>query len=279
MFLVVVFECVYSCKMLLAALNRPVDHLNKIAVIELNCKKESSQQVKMELDEFSSEPVANASVPLKNYHVLNWNWLKSESDKQMYSDDLKTVCLHPFCTGCFKTDGVRVEQALKRNAFTYWQVEISKGALSGTSTMIGVGKARKNLSSIGYLNLIGCDQISWGLSTRGLLWHNNNYAKYCEAVQDAQPVRIGCLFDGFSGRLSFFINDKYMGLAFDNIDLDEPIYPMVTSTVTKSLFKLTHVFESFPSLQDICKSNINKNSHLFNHVDIPRHLENFLGNF
>ncbi|RNA41719.1 SPRY domain-containing SOCS box 3 [Brachionus plicatilis] len=265
--------------MLLAALNRPLDHLKQIPVVHLNCKKESSDQVRMALDEFSSKHETSVSVPLKNYHVLNWNWLKSESDKQMYSADLKTVCLHPFCAGCFKTDGVRVQQALKRNAFTYWQVEISKEALSGTSTMIGIGKAHKSLSSIGYLNLIGSDEISWGLSTRGLLWHNNNWVKYTEAIGDSAPVKIGCLFDGFSGRLSFFVNGAYMGLAFDNICMDEPIFAMITSTVSKSLFKLLHVFESFPSLQDICKSNINKNSAFFQSDDLPSHLAQFLRNY
>lgn len=265
--------------MLLAALNKSVEHLYKIPIIELNCKKESCEQVKMVLDEFSTKNEARVSVPLKNYHILNWNWFKSESDKQMYSDDLKSVCLHPFCAGCFKTDGVRIEQALKRNAFTYWQIEINKEALSGTSTMIGVGRVQKNLSSIGYLNLIGSDDISWGLSTRGYLWHNNSYIKYCDEIKDTDSVRIGCLFDGFSGRLSFFINDKYIGPAFENISMEEPIYPMITSTVSKSLFKLTKVYESFPSLQEICRSTINKNSEFFHLAELPVHLAQFLRNY
>lgn len=265
--------------MLLAALSRPIDHLKQIPVIELNAKKESKQDIEMLLEKFSTVQESSQQIPFKNYHVINWNWLKTETDKQMYSADLKSVCLHPFCAGCFKTDGVRVEQAIKRNAYTYWVIEISKEALSGTSTMIGIGRAGKKLSSIGYLNLIGMDEISWGLSNKGLLWHKNNFVKYCDQIDDSKPVKIGCLFDGFSGRLSYFINDKFMGVAFDNIPLDEPLYPMITSTVSKSLFKLDFVCETFPSLQDICKSNIIKNFNQFNQADIPRYLIEYLRNF
>ncbi|CAF0797372.1 unnamed protein product [Brachionus calyciflorus] len=265
--------------MLLSALNRPINY--QIPIIELTSKKvNSEEEIKMLLEQLSSKQSSlNSGVPLKNYHSLNWNWLRTETDKQMYSQDLKSVCLHPYCAGCFKTDGVRVEQAIKRNAYTYWVVEVNREALSGTSTMIGIGRANKKLSSIGYLNLIGMDEDSWGLSNKGLLWHKNTFVKYCDQIDDTESVRIGCLFDGFSGRLSFFLNDKFMGVAFENIPLNEPLYPMITSTVSKSLFKLEFVCETFPSLQDICKSNIIKNISYFNQGDIPNYLISYLKNY
>lgn len=217
----------------------------------LNPKLES----KTELEKVLNTKLTCFNLP-RNYKQINWTWSKQKSEKILYSNDSKSVCLHAFCSGCFQTEAIRVEQELKRNAYTFWQVEVSREALSGTSTMIGVGRARIELNSNGYLNLLGQDENSWALSTKGYLFHNGMSFKFCEQFSDENSIQIGCLFDGFNGRLSYFVNGRFIGVAFDNISLNEPVYAMVSSTVSSSVFRLQFACEHFASLQEICRSKI-----------------------
>lgn len=265
---------------LLAALSKPIQPYTSIiqqSFSVYNIKSKCKSEIESLLNKVSESQLKQA-VPIRSHHRIKWTWNKIDSNKMMFSNDSKSVCLHPYCSGCFETDAVRGDQALKKNAYTYWQIEMGKEALSGTSSMIGVGTSSAKLNSFGYLNLIGMDENSWGLSNKGLVWNGNNARSFCNQFDESENVKIGCLFDGFNGRLSYFINGVYMGVAFQNLPLNVALYPMVSSTVARSVFKLDFVFETFPSLQDICRSKINQSNEIIDKSSLPKSIIDFLKN-
>ena len=193
----------------------------------------------------------------------------------------------------FGTSAIRGDRPLLKNAFTYWQITISD-RIFGTSIMIGIGTKDAKTKSIGYLNLLGIDSNSWGLSHKGILWHDNCSKQFTNAFDENKCVKIGCLFDGYKGRLAYFINDVYMGIAFDDIKVArrmeggeekgeevECLYPMISSTMSQCIMKLDFCYQTFPTLQEICRAIVVKNSNLFNSIKleypfIPQNIKEYL---
>jgi SPRY domain-containing SOCS box protein 3 len=217
------------------------------------------------------------NVPIKSgYHKIDWQWSQS-TESTILSNDKKSVCFHAECESCFETDAVRGNKPLKRNAFTYWEVNILNEHLNGTSMQIGIGNKNAHFNTIGYLNLLGSDKNSYGLTHTGQLWHRNEGTKFCESWNEPEAI-IGCLFNGYNGQLSYYKNGKCLGVAFKNIDMNENLYPMISSTIAQSAFRLGFVCETFPSLKDLCrKSIVEQRISTFNE-NLPRTVLSFLKN-
>jgi SPRY domain-containing SOCS box protein 3 len=97
--------------------------------------------------------------------------------------------------------------------------------------MFGIGKdSSKLLSPILFETLIGGeDSNSYGLSHKGYLYHNGFVRQFCEPARDRQPLVVGVLFDGPRRELSYFMDGVYMGIAFENLALDNEVYyPMIS---------------------------------------------------
>jgi SPRY domain-containing SOCS box protein 3 len=208
-------------------------------------------------------------VPFKSHKPLDWSWSHEmesgcnvDSPPFLLSNDAKSVCFHPYCMGCFETNAVRGNKPLKLNAFTYWEISLEEGVCAGTSVMVGIGRSNAKLNSNGYINLIGADANSWGLSNKGQLWHDNQSRLYCHSLDDmksSKGIRIGCLFDGYNGRLAFFKNGVCLGVAFENllnINEYDGLYPMVSSTVSKSVIRLEVACENFATLKEMCRERV-----------------------
>jgi len=234
----------------------------------------------------NNKPVKNHSsqqatrVPFKSHKPLDWSWhyemesgCNVDSPPLLLSNDAKSVCFHPYCMGCFETNAIRGNKPLKLNALTYWEISLAEGVCAGTSVMVGVGRSRAKLNSNGYINLIGGDAHGWGLSNKGHLWHDNQSRVYCNPLSDDNnkgSIRIGCLFDGYNGRLAFFKNGVCLGVAFENLldtsnsqcDSDDEgnllLYPMVSSTVSKSVMRLEMACENFATLKEMCRESVQK---------------------
>ena len=237
---------------------------------------DASCLTKAKLNECLNKTCSASSVraPFKAYKPLDWSWsyemessCNADSPPLLLSADAKTVCFHPYCMGCFETNAIRVNRALKLNAFTYWEVSLPEAVCGGTSVMVGVGRRGAKLNANGYINLIGADQQSWGLSNKGALWHDNETRAHCPPfdVDSGANMRIGCLFDGYHGRLAFFRNGVYLGVAFDNLitrnaqglcDAEHELYAMVSSTVSKSMMRLEVACESFATLKEMCRERV-----------------------
>lgn len=212
------------------------------------------------------QPRLQALIPQR--HPLDWKWHCDNGDEPLprcitFSND-QVLLIHPDRSS--GSTAVRCNKPLKRNAFTFWEITISD-RIFGTSIMIGVGKTRVNTSSIAYINLLGADENSWGLSHKGKLWHAGRFLKdFSGEFVERKAVKVGCLYDGFRGRLSYFIDGVFMGLAFDKLPVDEPLYPMVSATISQCLFRLDLCYQSFQTLQDLCVNKIDSMQCLKEHV-------------
>jgi SPRY domain-containing SOCS box protein 3 len=106
--------------------------------------------------------------------------------------------------------------------------------------MFGIGKECSRLvSPILFENLIGGDSHSYGLSHKGILYHNGIMSKYCQPFKEQQPVIVGLSFDGPRKELSYFVDGKFMGIAFENLNLDDTVYyPMISRFVLSELISV-----------------------------------------
>lgn len=230
--------------------------------------------------------------PFDNYRRVDWRWTNANDSSHVRLDkDRKLASIHPHCqSACFETHAIMGDKPLKKNALTYWQVRVSNRdnkLTQATSVMVGVGTSKAKLNSIGYLNLIGIDNQSWSLSNTGHIWHDNqpkfyahpfvvdshngnNYHNVVTADCAAAPhksggdlvshVTIGCLYDGYTGQLSFFKNGQCLNVAFANVSAskNDCLFPMISSTMADTQFRLEFVYESQQNLQELCKSQILK---------------------
>jgi len=190
------------------------------------------------------------------------------SDAYVYDS---TVVFHP--TFSFGTAAVRGQKKLTSKTIAYWEVVVPY--VYGTSMMFGIGDASaKMFSPIYFENLLGgSDNHSMGLSHKGFIYHNGSSIQFTVSFKERESAVVGLLFNGPEKTLSYFLNNEPLGVAFRDIDLKNPLYPMVSSTAQKSQFSVTHQlgniqsdFENPAPLLDICISK------LLDTIDDPRKL-------
>ena len=102
----------------------------------------------------------------------------------------------------------------------YFEI-IASEHLYGSLVMVGVGTANTSLheANFNYVNLIGNDANSWGLSHKGTKWHNGQNEDYCEPYND-KFTTIGVLLDLHKKQLSFYKNGVSLGVAFKLVSFD-----------------------------------------------------------
>jgi SPRY domain-containing SOCS box protein 3 len=285
--------------LLSALLSKPIDY-NVDIQMQTNNQNVDQNKIKSELNTkesscSSSCGFSNASnnpknIPLENFSLVNWTWSSElvNSYSTLLSDDQKSICIHPYCNSCFETIAIRTNEPLKRDKMTYWEIVFDKNITQGTSVMIGVGTRNARVHSTGYLNLIGMDEFGWGLSSKGHIWHSNNSRKFCDPFDKAQNenetlLRIGCLYDGRTGTLAYYRNGVFLGVGFQNIRTNEQLYPMVSSTVSKTIMRIEFVCESFPTLKELSRNSIvnqaaNQEFLQMSKNILPKTLVNYLNN-
>ena len=80
--------------------------------------------------------------------------------------------------------------------------------------MFGVGSKSARTHVDAFVNMLGEDEHSWGLSHKGYLWHAGNATEYTRAFKENVATTVGIFFDGVAGTLTFFKDGKCLGLAF-----------------------------------------------------------------
>lgn len=132
----------------------------------------------------------------------------------------------------------------------YWEIKISD-RIFGTSMMFGIGTRRGRLHADSFLNLIGEDEHSWGMSHKGILWHNNQWVQFTRPFLENKPTTVGLLFDASNGTLTYFKDGICLGIAFTGLDvITDKLYPVVCSTAAKTEMTLANTRRDFFSLQD-----------------------------
>lgn len=109
-----------------------------------------------------------------------------------------------------------------------------------------------------YVNLIGYDENSWGLSHTGKCWHRGISYEFTEPFFEKNTL-VGCLLNLNNKSIHYYLNGNYLGEAFKNIDTKNlSLYPMVSSTAIDIELELVKSFKIILSLEEICYENIHK---------------------
>ncbi|XP_050392840.2 SPRY domain-containing SOCS box protein 3 [Patella vulgata] len=209
----------------------------------------------MEIFKYQRGPI------LSEFYANNWVWdYQNKSSDVHLSNDKKSAYFYTdpvdLSTG---TAGVRGNKALNDGEH-YWEIVFLEPPC-GTSVMMGVGTENSKLqtNNYKYVNLIGIDQESWGLSYKGRIYHNGESWKYCDPIYDEGTI-IGCHLNTYLGTLTFYRNGVNMGVAFYDRRLQQgQLYPIVSSTATETELGIGRSYCRRISLREKCCSIIRNN--------------------
>lgn len=125
--------------------------------------------------------------------------------------------------------------------------------------MFGIGTDEVRLHANKFINLLGEDANGWGLSHKGLLWHGGTGLHFTKRFVENQATKIGLLFDGINGTLTYYKDGKCLGVAFRGLnEVKKQLYPIITSTAAKTEMVLGECRRDFVNLQDRCRAEIMK---------------------
>ena len=195
--------------------------------------------------------------PLQGGCEDNWTWNRYDRSHEvrLHGKSDETAHFHPHWSN--GTAGVRGTRTLNYGKH-YWEIKISQ-RIFGTSMMFGIGVKRARLHIDAFVNMLGEDDKSWGLSHKGLLWHNGIWRQYTKPFRENEATTVGLLFDWSKGTLTYFKDGVNLGVAFTGLNrVDEDLYPVVCSTAAKTEMTLGTTRRSFYNLQDRCRAEIVK---------------------
>ena len=196
-----------------------------------------------------------------------WDWTTKGNEASVFGPKMSMVLFNWFnwFTGAVAVFGTR---KLNGGHF-YWEMQTGPHMHFGTGwgvdnpvpdelndfMMFGVGTKETRVSSDHADNLIGETDQSWGLDSRGQIWHNGQRQEYLPQADG--PSIIGVYFDGAQGTISFSVNGNCPKVAFEGLDaVKKDIFPIVASTIYKSELFLLKQRCDYPSLSDRCRSVI-----------------------
>ncbi|XP_055636936.1 SPRY domain-containing SOCS box protein 3 [Toxorhynchites rutilus septentrionalis] len=216
--------------------------------------------------------------PLQNGCEDKWSWSKRDRSKEVWLSGAnnRTVHFHPnWSKG---TAGIRGTRVLNNGRY-YWELSVSQRVF-GTSMMFGIGTKKARLHVNAFTNLLGEDKNGWGLSHKGLLWHAGSARNYTKRFKENQATKIGILFDGIAGTLTYYKDEVCLGIAFRGLnEIREPLYPIVCSTAAKTEMVLTEMRRDFVNLQDRCRALIikyAKSREKLDRLNLPYCITNYL---
>lgn len=182
-----------------------------------------------------------------------WTWDKygKSHEVRLLGPLAQTAHFHPNWSN--GTAGVRGTKILN-HGIHYWEIRISQRVF-GTSMMFGVGTRRCRVHVDSFINMIGEDGESWGMSHKGLLWHGGKWRQYTRPFRENEPTTVGIKFDWYQGTLTFYKDGECLGVAFSGLNsVKEELYPIVCSTAAKTEMSLGLTLRGFDSLQDRCRA-------------------------
>ncbi|KAL3868904.1 hypothetical protein ACJMK2_041659 [Sinanodonta woodiana] len=219
--------------------------------------------------------------PVQNGCEDYWTWNKKHkaNEVQLNGNRGETAHFHPNWSN--GTAAVRGTRCLNYGRH-YWEIKVSQ-RIFGTSMMFGVGTKKARLYVDAFVNLLGEDGESWGLSHKGLIWHNAKCRQYCKPFRENESTVIGILFDWNNGTLSYYKDGEDMGVAFAGLNrCQDSLYPIVCSTAAKTEMTLGKRRRSFLNLQDRCRATIISKLRQENEIDslpLPNRIRTFVKDF
>ena len=73
-----------------------------------------------------------------------------------------------------------------------------------SSMMFGIGTKRARLHVDSFVNMLGEDEQSWGLSHKGYIWNKGTNRQYTQPFRENVATTIGIYFDGNAGTLTYY---------------------------------------------------------------------------
>ncbi|XP_013793966.1 SPRY domain-containing SOCS box protein 3-like [Limulus polyphemus] len=216
--------------------------------------------------------------PLRSGCDDTWSWNRKDKSHEVRLCGvwLRTAQFHPNWSN--GTAGVRGSRVLNSGKY-YWEVNVSE-RIFGTSMMFGIGTKKARLHVDAFINMLGEDDQGWGLSHKGILWHNGEWRKFTKPFRENEATTVGLLFDGPQGTLTYFKDGVCLGVAFSGLHLvDDDLYPVVCSTAAKTEMTLSHMRRDFYNLQDRCRAvilNILKTRNDVNDLNLPTRIKSYL---
>lgn len=208
----------------------------------------------------------------------NWSWSRRDKSHEvrLYGTDMQTAHFHPNWSN--GTAGVRGTRVLTYGRH-YWEIKISQ-RIFGTSMMFGIATRTARTHVDAFVNMLGEDAQSWGLSHKGLLWHAGKWRHYTKPFRENEATTIGLLFDWNQGSLTYFKDGYSLGVAFTGLNkLNEDLYPIICSTAAKTEMSLGVRIRSYYNLQDRCRAKILMYLNEENDVDqlpLPNRIREFV---
>lgn len=221
---------------------------------------------------------SNPATPLKNGCDDYWTWNRHDKSHEvkLYGSNFQTAHFHPNWSN--GTAGVRGTRVLNHGTY-YWEIKISQ-RIFGTSMMFGIGTKKARLHVDAFVNMLGEDENSWGLSHKGLIWHNGKWRQFTKPFRENEATTIGILFDWKTGTLTYFKDGVNLGVAFNGLNqIDDDIFPVVCSTAAKTEMTLGVTRRTFIDLQDRCRESIINNVADENEIDelpLPNKVKSYL---
>jgi SPRY domain-containing SOCS box protein 3 len=195
-------------------------------------------------------------IPLKDCRHDPWVWNKNDKSHETIVDDppyYTGVTFHPNWSN--GTSGIRGTRVMNGGVH-YWEVLLTRRVF-GTSMMIGIGTKKARVHADAFINMIGEDSNSWGLSHKGFLWHAGKKREYCKPFLENEPCTVGVLVNWPEGTLTYYKDGQNLGVAFTDLDqVEEDVYPIISSTAAKTEMALLHSKTRYTDLQDRCRSVI-----------------------
>jgi len=190
-----------------------------------------------------------------------WGWHKGHKSHEvrLFGDRQLTAHFHPNWSN--GTAGVRGTQPLNRGSASkfYWEIKVTD-RIFGTSMMFGLATKRCRLHAESFVNMIGEDDQGWGLSHKGLLWHNGQWVTFTKPFPENMATVIGLSLDTVQGTLTYYKDGVCLGVAFTGLNhIKRKLYPMVCSTAAKTEMTISNQRRDYYDLQDRCRNVILSN--------------------
>ena len=207
-----------------------------------------------------------------------WTWNRKEKSHEVKLTGKRhqSALFHPNWSN--GTAGVRGTRCLN-NGTHYWEIRVSQ-RLFGTSMMFGVGTKKARLHVDAFINMIGEDDQSWGISHKGIAWHHGKSRYYTKPFRENEATTVGMLFEWDKGTLSYFKDGEPLGVAFTGLNrVNQELYPVVCSTAAKTEMALIRRRRLYHSLQDRCRATIISKLREEKQIDslpLPNRMRSFL---
>ncbi|XP_054716489.1 SPRY domain-containing SOCS box protein 3-like isoform X2 [Uloborus diversus] len=216
--------------------------------------------------------------PLHNFCSDHWTWSKlhKSHEVRLHGPLMRSAHFHPNWSN--GTAGVRGTRILNRGRY-YWEIHVTQ-RIFGTSMMFGIGTRKARLHLDAFVNMLGEDKYGWGLSHKGLLWHNGQWRQYTKPFRENEATIIGLLFDGIKGTLAYYKDGSCLGVAFTDLHhVQDELYPIVCSTAAKTEMYLGVTKREFGNLQDRCRATILtllSHDSAIDELNLPNRLKTYL---